>query len=746
MVRDPATVPSALVALTGSMDLLPLPSWLADASGNLLLLNDAWWRLTGQERTHDPGEAWRQALHPEDLAAHERWIPPAAGETAPRVREYRLRGADGVYRWHSDHVAALPAADGSVAGWLGQARDSTGQKRAESEVAEIAERLELATSGVGVGVYDDRGAGHVYWSPELLALFGLPPDLQPEEGAAFAANLIHPDDRAAWLAALAASRDPTGSGEMLSEHRVIRPDGSIVWVAQRGRILFEGEGAARRGVRALGIVQDITDRAQAEAALQQSAQSLRTLLDALPLGVWLTDAQGTIVLGNPAGARLWGEEPPAREHIGRYRGWHPESGVPVVSDEWSLVRTLRTGEAVSGEVLDIVTADGSRRTILSSTTPVVGDHGGLTGAVVVNQDITALRQVEQALAASEARLGALANADLIGIITCNAHAIVSAKDAFLRLTGYTRADVDAGGLAIDALLPADEASGYARALDTVMARGTCPPFEQTLLRKHGGRAPTLLGLALAQREPLAVAGFVLDLSAQKQLEAEREAFIAALTHDLKSPLTTMRGMAQLLLRRLERHGADPDQLYEGLRRIEAATLRSGRLVDELLDVSRLRSGRQVELQRSAVDLVALARSCIEEEQQVAPAHRFEARMAVARLEGHWDGQRLERVLTNLLGNAVKYSPADSLVRVAVEHDAEAAQAVLTVSDQGVGIPAAELPALFTSFHRGSNVAGSVPGSGLGLVSVHQIVVQHGGTVTVASVEGAGTTITVRLPL
>ena len=118
------------------------------------------------------------------------------------------------------------------------------------------------------------------------------------------------------------------------------------------------------------------------------------------------------------------------------------------------------------------------------------------------------------------------------------------------------------------------------------------------------------------------------------------------------------------------------------------------------------------------------------------------------LLGEWDARRLERVLTNLVSNAIKYSPegGEVTIRIAAEVDAEGSRAVLTVADQGLGIPAADLAKVFERFHRASNIVGRIGGTGIGLASVRQIVTAHGGAACVSSQEGQGATFVVRLPL
>ncbi len=119
-----------------------------------------------------------------------------------------------------------------------------------------------------------------------------------------------------------------------------------------------------------------------------------------------------------------------------------------------------------------------------------------------------------------------------------------------------------------------------------------------------------------------------------------------------------------------------------------------------------------------------------------------------KLIGLWDASRLERVIGNLLANALKYSAQDSTITMAVEQEqAEGGTwAIVKVRDQGIGIPAKDLPCIFEQFYRASNVDGQIRGIGLGLASARQIVEQHGGTITVVSEEAIGSTFTVRLPL
>ncbi|HKG27356.1 MAG TPA: ATP-binding protein [Thermomicrobiales bacterium] len=243
-----------------------------------------------------------------------------------------------------------------------------------------------------------------------------------------------------------------------------------------------------------------------------------------------------------------------------------------------------------------------------------------------------------------------------------------------------------------------------------------------------------------------VVGTVQDITERKQAERAREALLASVSHDLKSPLTVIRGHAQLLQMKARRAGANPTELGDGLAKIDAAASRMAAQLTELLDVARLQMGEELELLREPFDLVALVRERAGVHQQTTRRHEIIVQTDRDEVSGEWDRGRLERVFDNLIGNAVKYSPAGGkvMVRVCSEHDGSGEWAVVSVADEGVGIPLSDLPHVFAPFQRGGNV-GTIPGTGVGLAGARQIVEQHGGTITVESAEGRGSVFMLRLP-
>jgi signal transduction histidine kinase len=239
-----------------------------------------------------------------------------------------------------------------------------------------------------------------------------------------------------------------------------------------------------------------------------------------------------------------------------------------------------------------------------------------------------------------------------------------------------------------------------------------------------------------------------ELTVRRMAEHEKEAFLDAVAHDLANPLAAVKAQTQLLQRRVRHDRADTATLETGLAAIDAATDRAIRLIAELTDYARFEALRPLDLHRAPTDLVALTTRIVNEFQGEVSAHRLRLDAAEPSMTGLWDADRLERVLENILSNAVKYSPIASTIDIGIDREdaSDGTYVVLTVADQGVGIPASDLPHIFERFRRGSNVAGRVVGSGLGLWGSQQIVAQHGGTIAITSAEDQGTVVTVRLPL
>jgi signal transduction histidine kinase len=231
--------------------------------------------------------------------------------------------------------------------------------------------------------------------------------------------------------------------------------------------------------------------------------------------------------------------------------------------------------------------------------------------------------------------------------------------------------------------------------------------------------------------------------AAREALAVRDEFFAIATHDLKGPLQSILLSTQLLRRQLP-----PETQTAGvktrLEQILRGAQRMGELIDHFLEVTR---GGERPLKRVPVDLFAMVRAKVRELGPLMATHPVHVHVEGTDFLGKWDEASLERVLDNLLGNAVKYSPRGGSIDVWLSEESPGPEGWvrLRVQDRGMGIPAADLPHIFERFRRGRNVAPIISGSGVGLASAHRLVELHGGTLTVESEEGQGSTFTVRLP-
>jgi signal transduction histidine kinase len=254
-----------------------------------------------------------------------------------------------------------------------------------------------------------------------------------------------------------------------------------------------------------------------------------------------------------------------------------------------------------------------------------------------------------------------------------------------------------------------------------------------------------------ERERLLLATQHAREQAEDALEA-RNAFLSSVSHDLKTPLTSIKGNAQMLQLRVKRGTLslpqDIARLQQGLETIETSVKKMRTMIDDLLDLAQLQAGQKLDFETSEVNFVMLVQRVVQEQQSTTTKHQLLFQTSVSELFVSIDETRLERVVGNLLNNAIKYSPVGGAITISLshEHGETSDWAVLALQDEGIGIPAADLPHIFEPFRRADNSKGKIQGTGVGLTSAAQIIEQHAGTITVESEEGVGTLFTIRIPL
>jgi signal transduction histidine kinase len=229
------------------------------------------------------------------------------------------------------------------------------------------------------------------------------------------------------------------------------------------------------------------------------------------------------------------------------------------------------------------------------------------------------------------------------------------------------------------------------------------------------------------------------LGREREISQQQRRFVAVVSYEFRTPLTITDGAAQRLSRNAER--LDVGDVNERVHGIRRAVARMSELIETSLSAARLDSGA-ITPARERVDLPALLGAVCERIRSIAPEFGIAMESAALDVAVEGDPRLLDQVFTNLITNAVKYSGASRAIEIALS--AEGGEAIISVRDHGIGIPAEELPKLFGRFYRASTALG-LPGTGIGLNLAHNLVGMHGGRIDVASQVGAGSTFTVRLP-
>jgi PAS domain S-box-containing protein len=266
-------------------------------------------------------------------------------------------------------------------------------------------------------------------------------------------------------------------------------------------------------------------------------------------------------------------------------------------------------------------------------------------------------------------------------------------------------------------------------------------FASADLGRHYDESDLALAQHLARRAAVAIDNALLYAEAQQAAQA-RDQFLAVAAHELRSPLTSMKGFAQLLLRRAKRLPSGTEWITP-LQTIDSQINRVTLLVNRLLDVSRIEEER-LQLQCEPVDMVEVVRGAAVEAQLAAENHTVVARFSDDTLIANVDRTRIEQVLANLLDNAIKYSPEGTTVELVLTSNGD--ELVVDVVDEGPGIAAEAQARMFERYFRGtSSTRAASEGLGLGLYVAHGIVTAHGGQMRVMSEDGHGTTFSFSVP-
>ena len=385
--------------LRALIELAPDGIFIADLSGRYVFVNEAGCRMLGYSREELVGRNIVDLIPSEDAPRLAESKSAMLGG-ATHVAEWRLRRKDG--SWLPAEVSARIDARGN---WQGFVRDISERRAHEAERDALlresdAERrwLQTVVDTLPLGIVLYRGGDEIFFNRRTEELLGV--TLSRSGGRSQYASLIRLPDGAR----LPAEELPTarimrnGVTVIAEEYLVQRPDGARIPVLASGAPIRDAHGAV---IGAVGVFQDVSERMRMEESIRRNERLLQGVFDMLPVGVWIADARGRIVSNNPAGERIWrGARYVPIAEFGQYKGWWLDSGKPIAAEEWALARALRRGETSTGELVRIQCFDGSSKVIINSAAPLRDEKGAIVGAIVVNEDITALQHAQDQLRAA----------------------------------------------------------------------------------------------------------------------------------------------------------------------------------------------------------------------------------------------------------------------------------------------------------------------------------------------------------
>ncbi|WP_201394539.1 PAS domain S-box protein [Ktedonobacter sp. SOSP1-85] len=714
------------------IDAIPQLVWMLGPDGSSEYGNQRWCDYTNMTVEQYQGDGWIQAIHPDD-SQHMLTLWRHALETGePFECEYRLKnGKTGVYRWFL--ARALPVRDeaGQILKWFGTCTDIEEQKRIEQQLKTSEENLRVLAETLPQLVWTTQPDGRLdYCNQRYCDLTQTDFEQIRDDGWR---QFLHPEDAEHTLAL---RQQSLTTGELFENEQRLRDGrtGEYRWFLARALPVRDATGQI---LKWFGTCTDIEEQKQAEQQLKTSEQNFRTLAEMVPQLVWTMWPDGRLDYTNQryrdvtqANLTLEGDDI-WRQFV------HPED------IERTLVlrhQLLRTGEIYENEHRLKDGRTGEYRWYLTRALPVRDEAGQIIKWFGTGTDIDDQKRVEEALRQSQEQANVLMNSSIIGIYVGEREQIVDANDTFLRMTGYTREDLRAGRMNWMQMTPPDYLARSLEAWQELDAQQSITPYEKEYVCKDGSRLPVLVGGVLLEHHSFQVITFVLDNSARKELEQRKDDFISMASHELRNPLTALKLQTTLLHRQLDKQGlqAAAPALVSMQTQINKLT----RLVEDLLDVSKIQAGR-LEYRQESVDLDALLREIVDTMQQTHPSHTILVRGGVqTTLLG--DRDRLGQVFTNLLSNAIKYSPSAETVEM--ELSASAETVTIRVQDHGLGIPREQRDKIFDRFYRVTDPKQkAIPGLGMGLYIVAEIVKHHGGTITVESEMGKGSTFRVTLP-
>lgn len=615
-------------------------------------------------------------------------------------------------------------------------RDITERHKAEKALRDAEERFRLTFDNAPIGMVMVAPSGRfLRVNQALCRMLGYSAEELTQRTYL---EITHPEDRGLHVS----STGLLERGEIRSfqiAKRYLHKDGSALDTLLSVSTVRDAEGNPLYNI---GQIEDVTERKRAEEALRRSEDHLNRAQRVAHIGSWDWDLRTDEVRRSAELYEIYGAAPDPEHRLAL-----SYMGAVHAADRERVSRTIRdavqTGSGFRVEYR-LLRSDGSERIIVSQGEPVL--HEGravrMVGTVL---DVTERKHLDQAREDALLWLRTVLDQCPVAIVLVRVRAgapIELNRAAQSLLGGAPEARRSLFDLMLlqesgEPVPEPDHPGIRALAGESLLGRPFC------LRTTAGASVPVLLDAAPIRDDAGAVRGAVIalhDVTLLKQLEQLRVEWNSIVAHDLRQPINTILLIAQLVAQRKR----EPAQYKKFADQIVQSAVRMSRMVNDLLDSSRLEAG-QMSLSLRPVDLPSLIREIIERSELVAPDRRFEAQLADDIPPLLLDKVRITQVLDNLLSNAIKYGAPEAPITVSA--GAQGQEVVVAVTNTGDGIAAEDIPSLFQRFHRTASARQSaIHGIGLGLYIVKQLIAAHGGQITVTSTLGGSTTFRISLPV
>jgi PAS domain S-box-containing protein len=529
-------------------------------------------------------------------------------------------------------------------------------------------------------------------------------------------------------------------------------------------------------IGAVAVIEDITAKAKLQqekdvlfremltknALLQKEQSQTEAILNSLPVGVFIVDKTGAFAKISKNVEDIWGKNAPRCQSVLEYQlyqGWWANTGKHLKAEDWAVARALRHGEISKGEVIDILRFDGTKGTILNSAAPIKDKNDNITGAVVVVEDITYQRQLEKELRqhrtdleklvqqktdelkAAEYRFYASFESITVGLVFINTEGkIIRANPAFIKLLGYSDEELLVMSL-VNITYPEDLA--VTREMINKISQSEISQYqlEKRYLTK-GGKVVwahvVVSGCYDAKNKLQFLTAVVEDITEKKKHQQEIARLdslnlvgqmAASISHEVRNPMTTVRGFLQLLGSKKE-YEADKNFFNLMISELD----RANAIITEFLAIGK---DRPAELKWQNLNRIIGA---------IAPLLQADALRADKYMEFQLqkvpdlrlDGKEIRQVILNLVRNGLEAMASNGKITISTRLAAD--KVILVVQDQGCGIPADVQPKLGTPFFTTKE-----SGTGLGLATCYSIVKRHNGIIAVDT-SAKGTTFSISFPI